>query len=255
MLDKDQLARLDNKALRRLIPVLFPVWEGGGYDKKVLATNPLAYWPLNDLSGTTARCLVNPAQNGTYTGATLANAAGPDGKAVPLFDGANDFVNIYSATLRDAFNAAEGSAMIWLKVFNVGVWTDGVARSSLHLQADNQDQTYMHRPGGNNTLRYVYEAGDVIELQDAAGQTSIGWINTLMTWSVADDEVIYYLQGATTGATDTALGTWVGNLAASKTLIGASVTTPSLVWYGWLAKAAVWTRALPQAQVTRLAVA
>ena len=45
----------------------------GGYNEKVLRTGPIAYWPQDETSGTVARCLVNPAQNGTYTGVTLAN--------------------------------------------------------------------------------------------------------------------------------------------------------------------------------------
>ncbi|NIV37784.1 MAG: hypothetical protein GWN58_52745, partial [Anaerolineae bacterium] len=36
----------------------------GGYIGKVLGTGPIAYWPLNEGSGASAHCEINPAQNG-----------------------------------------------------------------------------------------------------------------------------------------------------------------------------------------------
>ncbi len=109
------------------------------YAHKVLATDQphlLAYWPLSEVAGSVAYDFSGNARHGAYTGVTLGKTGIGDGDTCPFFDGANDFVNIYSVSLRDAFNGAEGTAMIWAKVFNVGVWTDGAYRNTLHLHTD-----------------------------------------------------------------------------------------------------------------------
>ena len=59
------------------------------YRAKVLATSPIAYWPLNEASGAVAVCLNDSDLNGSYSGPTLANAAGPFAPDMaPYFDGA-----------------------------------------------------------------------------------------------------------------------------------------------------------------------
>ena len=46
-------------------PVLLGM-GGQTYSGRILATNPIAYWPLNETTGTAAVCPVNAAMNGTY---------------------------------------------------------------------------------------------------------------------------------------------------------------------------------------------
>jgi hypothetical protein len=258
MLDKDQLALLDNKALRRLIPVLFPVWEVGGYDKKVMATNPIAYWPLSELSGSTARCLVNSAQNGTYTGVTLGQAI-TDSNGVrficPLFDGANDYADVYSATLNSAFNGDEGSLALWARVYNVGVWTDGTYRAMFMLSDNsNQNRVRPRRSTTDNRINGSYEAGDVSEDTKWNIGPSVDWVPYGMSWSASGDIVRFYGNGVEQDTSST-LGTWVQNFHQNKCCIGAATKTPTSVWYGWVAKVAVWDSVKPPAHFVKLAKA
>ena len=87
----------------------------------ILALNPIAYWKLDETSGTTAinYGTLGTAANGTYSGATLGQVAAPGGGLAPLFDGANDLLNIYSVALQGAFNGATGSALIFGMVYNI----------------------------------------------------------------------------------------------------------------------------------------
>jgi len=98
-------------------------WTAPAYWERVMATDPIAYWPLWETSGTVARCLINPAQNGAYNSNVSGWPPGPgigDGNTAPFFDGTNDYVNPFSVTFRGRFNGAEGTVMIWAKVANVG---------------------------------------------------------------------------------------------------------------------------------------
>jgi hypothetical protein len=224
-----------------------------------LGYDPIAYWPLYETAGATAECLVNSAQSGAYTGVTLGQTV-TDANGVsfvcPLFDGANDFANIYTATFRDAFDGSEGTAMIWCRVFNVGVWTDGSTRRSYNFRVDVNNRVIMGRDAANNRNQSNYIAGGANEQQNMDGLTSTDWMHVGVTWSISsgvNGEVKHYLDGSQNGVTDTALGVWAGNLDNTRTVIGASSTVPIFVWYGWLAHCAVWDTALSAATIADLA--
>lgn len=199
-----------------------------------------------------AECLVNPLQDGAYTGVQLANALGPDGvNYAPYFDGVNDFVDIYSATLLAAFDGAEGSLLVWCKVFNVGVWTDGSARYATEFRVDANNHLDMQKAGANNRIRNEYEANNILESENFNGLATVDWIHLAITWSISagvDGQVSYYLNGVPI-ATDTALGVWVGALDMNRTLIGATSQVPASPWHGWLAHCPVFDRPLTPAEV------
>ncbi len=229
---------------------------GAGYAIKVLKYSPIAYWPLWEAAGGVAECLVNPAQNGAYTGVTLGQPGIGDGNTCPLFDGATDFVDIFTAGLQGAFDGAEGTLMVWAKVFNVGVWTDAADRFLFRLEVDGNNYVFCAKTITNNRLFFRYTAGGVVEAQAVGGLTTIKWMCLGMTWSKlagVNGEVKYFFDGVQQGATDTALGVWAGNLAAATTVIGTSDTAPLNLWHGWLAHAAVWDVALTPTEMAELA--
>ena len=227
---------------------------GVNYAAKVLSYSPIAYWPLWEPSGGVAEDLVNSAQNGAYTGVTLGQPGIGDGNTCPLFDSVNDFVNIYSATLATAFNPAEGTMMIWSKVFDVGVWTDAKYRAHMTIKADNQNRIMNGRTNTNNQVRQHYKAGNVTEQILRAGLTSLDWIVWHITWSrIVENQVRTYVNGGSE-QTSATLGTWVGALAANACNIGADLSTPTDGWHGWLAHGAVWDTPLASAQIADLVV-
>ena len=222
-----------------------------GFAAKVLSHAPYAYWPLDEAAGSVVHCLVDPANNGTYTGVTLANdATGPFGTAAPFFDGANDYAIANSAALIAAFDGTEGSMMVWAKVANAGVWTDTVSRETLYLVTDGNNFIQSRKDGGANLQRNRYRAGGIVSAANTACSNT-AWVQWVLTWSLSADEMKAFINGAQWGATQTGLGTWAGALGA--VYIGASSAAPGNVYHGWLAHAALWDRALPAAAILDLA--
>jgi hypothetical protein len=91
--------------------------SGGGssaYQNKVLADGALAYWPLDDVAGTTARELVS-AKNGTISGGVTLNVAGVSTNKAMTFNGTTGKIVTGSVTI-PAICTIEG----WIKTGSVG---------------------------------------------------------------------------------------------------------------------------------------
>lgn len=208
------------------------------YIQKVLSYEPVAYWPLNETSGTVARCLVNAAQNGTYTGVTLANSTAPGGSPCPLFDGVNDYCNIYSATLNSALDGDEYSLCAWVKPFNAGVFTDSQIRYCVRLYGGSSDFIEIaNLTNGNMNPRE--RAGGVDKVRNQA-HSSANWYFWAITKSLSADQIKFWLydasaSGGQIGPTLSGVGAWGGTLSSSNTTIGSTNITPAQVWYGWIA--------------------
>jgi hypothetical protein len=227
------------------------------YFKKVLATGPIAYWPQWELTGAVAQDLIDsPNQDGAYTGVTLNALPGPDGSPTPFFDGANDFNNIFSATLQGAFDGDEGTVAVWARVFNAGVWTDGAARRILILFTPNPSFVTIVKQAAANTLRFSYR-GNLVRSVDVI-TTLVDFFHVAMTWSISagvNGEMRAFFNGVQQGATQVALGPFAGVLSNTRTVVGADNITPGTVWHGYLAHPAVWDRPLTPAEIASLAVA
>jgi large repetitive protein len=234
--------------------MLFPTALFKAYKQRLRDTAPIAYWPLDELSGSTAVDISGNARNGAHTGVTLLQTGMGDGGASPLYDGVNDYTNIYSASLAGAFNGAEGSAAIWLRVANSGIWTDVTARRAFVIQIDSGNRFRIGRSSTNSRIDCDYSAGSTTKTVGISSLSSVDWLHFAITWSKSADQMKVYLSGAQSGTTQTALGTWSGGaLSSSACVIGAATTAPVNAWSGYEAHAALWTRALPAAEVAELA--
>jgi hypothetical protein len=221
------------------------------YYQKVLSYGPIAYWPLWEDAGVTAECLVNsPAQDGTYTGVTLGQPGIGDGNTCPLFDGVNDFVDIFSVPFRDAFNSGEGTLATWVRITNAAVWTDGTLDFWVDLRVDSNNEVRLIKVA-NNTVQWWYRAGAVVSSRTRGGESTTDWMHLALTWSVTSDEVRAYFGGVQEGATINGLGVWAGIFGT--TLIGAQTAAPLLPANGLIAHPAVWDTPLSQPQIADLA--
>lgn len=135
-----------------------------------------------------------------------------------------------------------------------GVWTDATERRLVTLFADSSNLSYLRRTTTNNQLSWQYTAGGTSKTVTLTTAGPVGWQHIALTISKTADQMIAYINGAQTGATQTGLGTWVGALSNTRTVLGASITTPLTVWSGYLAHAALWSTPLSAAQVAALAV-
>jgi len=228
------------------------------YDQKVLATGPIAYWPLWETAGVTAVNYgsLGAAANGTYVSIVPGTGIGPDGGPCPWFDGAADYVNIFTPAFDAAFNGATGTALLWFRAANVGVWTDAARGDTLMLFDDAGNFYRMTKAAANNRWEGsgVAGAGTVTITRNASAE--IIWIPTAITWSDSAnaDEFKAFWAGAQVGATSAALNAWAGGgLTATATAIGAYGAGVINPFHGWIAHCAIWDRVLPQAEITDLA--
>lgn len=235
--------------------LLMPWTNKVNYTQIVQSTataNLIAYWTMAEASGTVALDESGNGRVGAYTGVTLGQTGIGDGRTAPSFDGATSFNNVFSASLQSAFNSAEGTIALWVRVSGAGVWSDGVVRRFITLQVDANNRVYIEKVAGANTFGFNYVAGGTAKSRNRSTSTT-AWLHAALTWSKSGDQVIAYFNGVQEGATMTGLGVWVGSIANTNSNIGANATTPTSVWSGNLAHAAVWTTPLSAAQVLSLA--
>jgi len=206
------------------------------YYERVLGYGPIAYWPLWEPAGLVANCLVNPAQDGAYTGVVLGQPGIGDGNTCPLFDGAADYVDVSSAALIAAFDGAEGTLLLPFKVSGAGVWTDSTVRYLLNLAVDANNFVRIYRTATNYQLKCEYGAGGVTRTITLAFDTT-DWVFLTLSWSASADEFSVYVDGDLIATLDT-LGVWAGNLATC--VIGAQDAVGTASWSGYIQHVPIW---------------
>lgn len=226
--------------------------DRGPYWRRLLRTGPITLWPQWETEGSVAHCLVNPAQNGQYVGVSLADNLGPFGWKAPYYDGANDYCNVFSAAFRDALNGSEGTALIWARVANAGVWTDATSRYQFHCVDTNDFNEWVspYKHTVFNRLMSVYIAGGVNVAVAIDSMTTTGWFCHVITWSASGDKVEAFIDGISKGSVGS-LGTWAGTI--DRATIGSANTVPASVWHGWLGPHAYWNRVLSPGTIMDLA--
>lgn len=240
------------------------IWVPGGittYAQKVLSIQPanlIAYWPLNETSGTAAdNAEGTAARDGTYSSdvSTWPVATGiGDGNTAPVFDGTNDYVNIYSASLNSAFNGAEGSLLMWWKVAD---WTDATLRLGVNVQVSSTYRIYIQKDNQNPGRLWIIRSADsdskgVIVTAATHGSPS-GYFHIGVTWSESGDAVKCYLFGSQTGSTQTSINAWSGSLNSSGCVIGAASITPANPFSGNIAHVSIFGSALSAGDILSLA--
>jgi hypothetical protein len=228
----------------------------GSYNSRIIATAPLVYFPLDEVSGSVAKNWgsLGAAANGSYTGVDLHYTPGPKGGGAPYFDGVNDYVNFYSAALAAAFNGDAGSILVWAKVFNPGVWTDGQYRNPLMVGADGTiNYLLIRKKSGDNQMSWYRYANSVLQTVVLTTTGPTNWMQLALTWSKNADQVKTFFNGTQSGNTQTGLENFIGNIASNYAVVGAFNSSIAQPWYGYLAHAAVWDRVLTPAEIASLA--
>lgn len=208
------------------------------------------YAQFDDISVTEIDPLIGRPTNGV----TLGTASGGHLSSAYSFDGTNDNVNIYSSDLNGAFNPNEGTVVAWVKVSGVGVWTDSTNRFIFSTSADANNLVSLIKISTANTLQLRYWSGtgsNNITISSTAAGGITDWIQVVLTWSKAADQVKAYINGAQVGTTQTGLGTWVGNMGTTTTVIGAQATTGNY-WSGLINDVRLYNSALSATDIANL---
>lgn len=221
------------------------------YHQRVLATDPIAYWMLDEKSGTVAYDLVSGhvagAQNGTHTGVTLGQDGIGDGRTSTFYDGANDYTNLLAAAA--AFNGSTGTVMCWGRVTAAGTWTDGSNRTLVRVTVNANHYLYLRKTSANNTLGWRFVGNTVGAITTRAAVTTLGFFNMAMTWEGGFYQAYY--NGVAQGA-PVATGVWAG--VPTILAIGAANLVPAAVWNGTAGSCTFWDRALSASEIADTAV-
>lgn len=224
------------------------------YEQRVLATSPLQLLKMNETSGTTALDATGNSRTGAYTGVTLNSVASPFAPDfAPRFDGANDDLNDYTASLSTAWNWDEGCVMVWAKVSAAGIWTDGLTHQLVRFRSDGSatDDITIRKTGTNNQIDLSRKAnGATKAVTVTLSSPTTAWYCFMLEWSLAGDYLKAYANGVQIGTTQTGLGAHgVAGLLSSETHIGSA--NNALDWDGYLAYFAAWDS---PADATRIAL-
>ena len=212
------------------------------YTEKVLGVTSVSWralWPLTETSGTTVSDVSGNGRNGTYARNVTTMTTGDGiatGETAPLFDGANDVADVYSAGLSAAFDVPF-SIIAWGKVASPA-WTDGIVRNLWRFDVDAQNRVHLQKNSTSNQIYATYEANDIQKNPNAAGLSTTDWMFWLVTVDQTADELkLYYrLSGGslTLASTTTGLGVWSGGaLSSTATVIGNADNTPAAGFGSW----------------------
>jgi hypothetical protein len=214
----------------------FAIQGSSLYSARVLANaNLQRYNQLNEGSGLVLLDSGPSGYAGSAVGITWdAGQSPPMSGSVPNLDGANDYLNLYSVQYAADFDFDEGFVILWLKVNAGSVWTDGASRTLLSIRRDSSNRIIITKSSANNRVDFTRVANGTTHTITVTDFNQTGWISIALRWTVSGNALMAYRSGVQIGATQTGLVAAVGSgLDSTRTLIGASITTPTTVWNGY----------------------
>lgn len=257
-----------HRALRRLPAHRQP------YLMRVLNTrrgNLVAYWPLAELSGSTAYDLSPQGNHGVYAGAGVSlGAVGiGDGRAAAQFDGSDTRVQTGSPAFAADWDGDLFSLIAWGVVDGAARWTDAATyRYLIHIRSslDGTYYTVIGKNTANHQLEWRRRTGGAIVSTTHTFNPSgpLGWFCMGMTFDITGSEILgpllkFFLNDRVDGwrvlgeSNSAALTAWGANPPdnPSTTLLGAGSSTLQ-EWIGCIAHAAVWNAALSEGEMRRV---
>lgn len=211
----------------------------------------IAYYPLDETSGTVVYDRSGNGRNGAYVNSpTLANAQAPSGKLAPLFTGASaQYINLVTSGLQTAWPGQEGSISFWVKADSAARW-DNATDTHLFISSVNASNAVViqHQGATAKSLRATYLAGTTLKGGNYTLIYPSSWVHVSFSWSKAADQLIIRYNGAPT-PTITGLGTWTG----TPITLRIAAATGGAQWTGWLADWVFTNRAITDAEAYLLA--
>lgn len=257
-----QAVRVVSPGIRGVIPIqignendIDPRELFFAYVDKIVATEPIAYWPQNELSGFNALDASGNGRNGSYQGGVTLGADGVgDNYSSAQYNGSNGCCNVFSSSLAGAFTPAKFTIATWLRILTAGVWTDGTNDCAMHIGVDTTANFVRFlKTSTNNQFQWTLISGGTTKTITKSTFSPLTWFHVAITVDLAAGQMRAYLNGAQEGATQTSLGTWAGTIATARCQIGAQTTVPALPWNGRIAHSALWNRVLSPSEIASIA--
>jgi peptidoglycan/xylan/chitin deacetylase (PgdA/CDA1 family) len=249
-----------SKKLTAVQVAMMAMNQGGGvrsYYETILATEPanlIRYFPMDETSGTTAVDHSGNNGNGTYTDVTLGETGIGDGKTSGQFISAGSRINFSSAATAALFNGQEGTFTCWFKSNSPDDWRSADDHYILYLIVDANNYLFINKRGSDKKLITLYRANGTTFYHVLPFYQVSGWCHLAFTWSLSDGYIHIYLNGVEQNVAAAVTQPWAGSL---RTDYGAVIGCLGNAWTksinGHLAHAALWTKALTEAQIQTLA--
>lgn len=192
-------------------------------------------WPLVDVpTGPTVDAHVNSNRDGTSSGVTWQDSAGPvSGTLAPRF-GAGSYVDVFTS------NGSDGLADIWdINTFSIffwvqmlpAAWTNGTFGYVLSLVHNSASFIEFSKLNSVNNTRWRYSGQSILEQTTWNSLGTTNWFSIGASVDIAGDAIEYYIDGISVGSHST-LTVWSGNITAA--WVGALNGTPQFPHFGWL---------------------
>lgn len=222
------------------------------YVEKVKALAPIAYWPLNELSGTTAVDASGNGRNGTHVNATI-DQPGFSERSV-YYNGTNAHTNIFS--MLSSFNGQTGSVHCAFQI--PGAWNDGSERYAFYISPNGGLNTFYLRKNGNGALVAARVASGSAALYIPGNLNTTNWVRFALTWNQPTNQYSCYINGVAMTNAGATMTVWSGTITDTDRCNLGSITTSSAAanrWLGSIDDVAIWDRSLSASEVASLAVA
>lgn len=199
--------------------------------------NLIQYFRMIETAGTLANDTSSENNDGTYIDAALDAEPSPiSDETMPEFS-ANSLVNLYSAGLVADFDPSLGTVVLWLKVSDISIWSDGAYHWLLRLYADNDNYIDIFKnTTPHNQLIFIYKAGGTAVQATVTITPTAGNMCIAMTWDTALDRMRAFVDGVQQGSDHSGLGIWVGDITPFTSCLGAAVSDGTFGWEGYLAQ-------------------
>ena len=176
--------------------------------------NLLAYWPVSEAAGSTLDNYEGTAaRDGSVTGVTLAQTGIGDGLTSGYWDGANDYGNVYSASLSGVFSFDEGTLGLWANFDDWACASDRGVVAFRSVDDVNQKQVGITKLNSVKRLYFLRRntSGEAKQV-DSGVQVLSGWHHLGLTWSVTSGLLTAYIDGVSVGTPQSGLTamTWTG---------------------------------------------
>jgi len=223
----------------------------------VQAANRIAYWKLDEASGTSAVDSSPTGANGVYTSTfTLDQNGVGDGSRSTLFAGGRVSLATNLGLIDTAIgNKSAGTIFVACQVTNIGVWTDATIRGIFHIGTDANNHIFINKNNTSNQVILSHRAGGTVKTVSSVSLSFVTFFTVCLTWDKAADQVIGYINGIPQSAPLTGLGTYVGTLGSGFSAIADSSSSGSQPYAGWLSHVVLWKVALTPAEVASLFLA
>ena len=148
--------------------------------------------------------------------------------------------------VRRAFDGLEGSVVV-LHQIPAAAYTDGIKRLAFQMQVDNSNLVQLRKAAANNTFELEWQGNgsQVLVQQDPFSDTDV--MRHGLGWSVTDDMVTGYYNGAGLGNSNMVFE-FFGNVLDTAACIGASSNAGDNPYHGWIGLVALWDKKLTDTQ-------